>query len=163
MSGLFLTAEDGSSALPPVRQVIRQPAEPSRENPAWQDPLAGRIGFRLSQLMEELGSPRSVMPSRGEEAFQDTVIFYYPDHSYAYLLDDRVWQIRLDRRFQGIACGVRMGLDKAAVQAILGPPAEDRDTWMRWDLPETGGWPMELILYFGARGLEDFYLRRGDY
>lgn len=150
------------ASLPAIIEVVRQPDFPGSDFLPWQDQLVSRLGYRLSQAIEEWGAPRSVTVSRGDQPFQDTVVFYYPDNSYAYFWNDRIWQIRLDRRYRGRAFGIAMGMAADQVRGVLGPATLDSATMLRYALPEQG-WPVELLLFFKDGRLDDLYLRRGDF
>ncbi len=143
-------------------EVQRQAEFPGSDFGPWQDSLVDKIGYRIQQVIEELGAPKEISVQRGTEAFQDTVVFYYPDHSYLYLWQDRIWQIRIDKRHRGPILGLEMNISREEALRRLGTPYAANDTLVRYRLPERG-WPIELLLYFTAGKLDDLYLRRADF
>jgi len=124
--------------------------------------LSRYLGLSLAEILQELGPPDSLASSRGTEAWQDSVIFYYSDHSYIYWWQDRVWQLRLDKRHSEDIAGIRMGMDTKTVLDRLGPPRERSEKILRWTLPDQG-YPVELLLYFDKDQLSDLYIRRADF
>jgi hypothetical protein len=71
--------------------------------PPEADPLdlPSLVGLTLPEALEHLGVPAEMFASRGEEGWQDDVVFYYPSHLYLFWYRNRVWQARLDERYSG--------------------------------------------------------------
>jgi hypothetical protein len=56
------------------------------------DPTAS-IGMDPGSAFAAFGAPQEVYPFRGVEAWQDNVVFFYPDFSYLFWYENRVWQV----------------------------------------------------------------------
>jgi hypothetical protein len=129
-------------------------------------PLAGDLTAMLGWTPEEafawLGAPDGLFPFR-DEAGEDCVVFYFEDHTYLFWYEDRVWQIRADRRWEGEVDGVGMGASRDEVRALWGPPINDFDPQPTWTLPDKG-YPVRIRLYFDDTGkLTDLYVYRSDW
>ena len=126
--------------------------------------FTARLGWTPEDALDELAAPESLFPYRGELEEEDNVVFYYPDHSYLFWFRDRVWQLRLDRRWSGDIDGVSMGMTlDEVIAAWERPPINSRDEAPTWTLPDRG-YPVRIRLYFGADGrLNDLYIYRSDW
>ena len=104
------------------------------------------IGMTLQELIERFGSPRAVAAVRGNEVWQDDVVFQYTGVDF-YIHRDRVWQVLF-----ASAYGVLNGDRKAAVLLTLGDKAEDMGDHLL--MPVTGrNWPLMLRVNFSNNGL----------
>ena len=153
--------------------------EPVQAAPALD--LASLVGLTLPQALDFFGAPEQMFSVRGEEGWQDDVVFYYPSHLYLFWHQNRVWQARVDERYSGIflAEGAKAGTDAGAeapkpaarilamgrsreqVLAVLGPPMREIDGSLVYHL-EDRGYPVRLRLYFRDGQLADAYCFRGD-
>lgn len=106
------------------------------------------------------GAPAEVFPLAVEEG-RWQVVHFYPDHSYLFWTQNRVWQVRLDRLWAGDLLGVTMGMERSQVEAILGEPAFRGDSWSIWSLTHQT-FPRRLRLVFTDGVLADAYLYRSD-
>lgn len=115
------------------------------------------IGMTLAQLIERFGVPRTVAAARGNEVWQDDVVFQY-DAGDFYIHRERVWQVRF-----GSAYGISNGDRKSVAMLVLGNTAEDRGDHVL--LPISGrSWPMMLRVNFNNNGLVSaIYIYRTDY
>jgi len=115
------------------------------------------IGMRLAELIERFGPPGMVLAARGNEIWQDDVVFQYAEGDF-YIYRDRVWQVKL-----ASVCGVSNGDRKAVVLLVLGNAAEDRGDYMIW--PVAGkDWPLTLRVNFNNTGhVSAIYLYRPDF
>ncbi|HUX22412.1 MAG TPA: hypothetical protein VMW69_14305 [Spirochaetia bacterium] len=129
--------------------------------PGAQAP-ASLLGMTLSKATSDFGAPEQVFPVRGTQAWQDDVVFYYPDHSYLFWFRDRVWQVRVDRRFSGSILGLTMGDTRAQVDDILGAPFHEGQQSEIYILPDQG-YPVRARLFFTEDKLSDLYVYRGDF
>lgn len=150
----------GEAAKP--LQVIPGPRQANADFPPWNDPIVDRIGYRLQQAVEEWGPPQELGVNRGKESWQDSVIFYYADHSYLYWWSNRLWQIRFDQRYKGEIMGIEMGLSRDEVTKRLGTPFNATATDAIYQLPDRG-FPIRLRLIFNNEQLSDLYLYRSDF
>ena len=124
--------------------------------------FSAMLGWTPEEAFAWLGSPESLFPFR-DEAGDDCVVFYFSDHTYLFWYDDRVWQVRADRRWEGTVDGVAMGMTKEAVEGLWGPPVNGFDAQPTWTLPDRG-YPVRIRLYFDDSGLlSDLYVYRSDW
>ncbi len=123
---------------------------------------ADYIGLMIPQVFEIFGPPLRLYPLRGEQDWQDDVVFFYPDYRYLYWFQDRVWQIRFDRRFQGDIGGVRPGMGVEEVQRIFGTAHYIGEDNLYYDLDDRG-YPVRLRLVFSEGILQDMYIYRSDF
>ena len=99
------------------------------------------VGMMMADLLERHGPPRSVIAERGNEVWQDDVVFQYNGADF-YIYRDRVWQVKLAST-HGISNGDR----KAAVLLILGNKAEEKGDHAI--LPIAGkNWPLIMRVNF---------------
>ena len=124
--------------------------------------LLSILGLTLDQAFDLFGAPAEVFPLRGQEAWHDDVVFYYPRHIYLFWFQNRVWQIRVDRRYDGSFFGVAMGLAKEEVLQRLGSPLATVEESVIYQLADRG-YPIRLRLIFEERKLADAYLYRADF
>jgi len=128
----------------------------SQEEAAASDPLSF-VGMTLADLIGRFGTPSAVFAARGNELWQDDVVFRYAGADF-YIYRDRVWQVKLVSAF-----GVSNGDSKTAALLALGNTAQDRDDHAL--LPLTGGnWPLMLRVNFNETGLViAIYIYRSDF
>lgn len=125
--------------------------------------LTAALGWSPAEAFSWMGSPMSLFAYRGSSQSEDNVVFYYPDHKYLFWFQDRVWQVRVDERWNGEIDGVGMGMSMNSIVSLWGPPINDRDEHPTWTLPDRG-YPVRIRLYFdGADRLNDIYIYRGDW
>ena len=125
--------------------------------------LTGKLGWTPEEALSWLGAPVSMFPYRGSVPEEDNVVFYYPDHLYIFWFQDRVWQLRVDERWNGVVDGLRMGMTLSEVTDLWGPPVNDWDKQPTWTLPDRG-YPVRIRLYFADDGrLNDLYVYRSDW
>jgi hypothetical protein len=135
---------------------------PAPERPALD--LAVVVGLTLAEAFERFGAPQRVFADRGEEGWQDDVVFFYPGHLYLFWYQDRVWQARVDEHYAGGFLAARalvMGARREEVLGLLGPPMRELDDSLVYHL-EDRGYPVRLRLYFREGLLADAYCYRGD-
>ena len=124
--------------------------------------IVSYLGFTLEEAFDTFGPPSEVFVYRGEEAWQDNVVFYFSSHLYLFWFENRVWQIRLDERYEGEIAGFTMGMPKEAIIGSLGEPFyEDKESCM-YVLPDIGV-PVRMRLFFQEGILVDMYIFRGDF
>jgi hypothetical protein len=135
----FLTALllvlPGFSALWAQAPASALPADP-----------ASVIGLSLENLLARFGVPRTVYAVRGNEEWQDDVVFSYEEADF-YVYKDRVWQIGLKTAY-----GIRLGDPRPAVSLTLGEGAEDFEDHVLLSLPSKG-WPLALRVNLNDSGL----------
>lgn len=123
---------------------------------------ASCIGFELSGAYDAFGPPQEVFPFRGQEEWQDNVVFFYPDFIYLFWYKDRVWQVRCDSRYTGTVFGLAMGIAKKEVLALLDRPVQEQGDSVYFDV-DTMKYPVRVRLVFSAGELSDIYIYRSDF
>ena len=114
------------------------------------------VGMKLEELIERLGPPNAVYAVRGNELWQDDVVFQYAGRDF-YIFRDRVWQVKL-----ASVRGISIGDPKAAALLVLGNTAEDRGDHLL--LPLTGaGWPLMFRVNFDNALVTAIFIYRSDF
>jgi len=115
------------------------------------------VGMMMADLLERFGPPRSVIPERGIEVWQDDVVFQYNGADF-YIYRDRIWQVKLASTH-----GVSNGDRKANVLRVLGNSAEDKGDYVI--MPITGReWPLMMRINFNSsQQVTAIYLYRSDF
>ena len=115
------------------------------------------VGMTVSQLIGRFGPPLTVHASRGQEPWQDDVVFQYPMGNF-YIHRDRVWQVSVNSTH-----GIRLGDPRAAVLLTLGDNARDFGSNVVYQLPPAS-WPMALRVNLNAAGIVTaIFVYRSDY
>jgi hypothetical protein len=129
--------------------------QPAAANSA--DEQLSFVGMTVAGMLEKLGPPRAVNTARGEEPWQDDVVFHYSIGDF-YVYGDRVWQVKFASVY-----GISNGDRKSAVLLVLGNSAEDRGDHIL--SPITGkDWPLTLRVNFNNSGIVSaIYLYRPDF
>jgi hypothetical protein len=118
---------------------------------------ASFIGLSLENLLSRFGVPQAVYAARGNEAWQDDVVFMYGDAGF-YVFKDRVWQIQVKAAY-----GVKTGDPRPAVSLTLGEGAEEFADHIILSLPSRG-WPLALRVNLNASGfVSAVYVYRPDF
>jgi hypothetical protein len=113
--------------------------------------------MQLDELIEMFGTPRTVAADRGNEVWQDDVVFQYAEGDF-YIFKDRVWQVKLASVF-----GISLRDSKSVVLLVLGDNVEDRGEYLLLPLPAQG-WPLMLRVNFNSAGLVSaIFIYRPDY
>jgi len=120
------------------------------------------LGMQLAQALQTFGAPSHIYPIRGDRPWQDDVVFFYSTHLYLYWYDDRVWQIRFDRNFEGSFLNLSMGDSRTDAERVLGKPVTSRDDWEIFQLADRG-FPVRARLFFTADRISDVYIYRSDF
>jgi len=99
------------------------------------------VGMTLQELIECFGSPRTVAVARGNEIWQDDVVFQYTGVDF-FIHRDRVWQVKFVTTH-----GVSNGDRKQNVLRAIGSSAEDMGDHIIMTI--TGrDWPLILRVNF---------------
>ncbi|MDR2258390.1 MAG: hypothetical protein LBE14_04480 [Treponema sp.] len=131
---------------PPWAQAAVLPADP-----------AALIGLSLENLLSRFGAPRMVYAARGNEEWQDDVVFTYEEADF-YVYKDRVWQIGLKAAY-----GIRLGDPRPAVILTLGEEAEDFEDHILLALPSKG-WPLAFRVNVNESGfVSALFVYRSDF
>jgi len=99
------------------------------------------VGMMMADLIGNYGSPRSVIAERGNEVWQDDVVFQYNGADF-YIYRDRIWQVKFASTH-----GVSNGDRKNNVLRVMGASAEDLGDYAL--LPISGrDWPLMMRVNF---------------
>jgi hypothetical protein len=123
--------------------------------------LPALIGLTLEEAFQNLGAPAQVYAVRGSQEGQDDVVFYYANHLYLFWFQNRVWQVRSDRRFAGEVFSLTMGASPQQVTRIMGRPLKEFEDSLVFHI-EDRGYPVQARFYFEDGALNDVYCYRGD-
>lgn len=145
-------------ASPQSGPVSSLPASPA----LLPDDPASLLGLSLPEAFVSLGVPASVSAFRGEEAWQDDVIFSYAAGYSLFWFGDRLWQIRLQSGYAGSAYGIFLGDQDDKVYSLLGTPFYTSEDSLVYRLPYRG-FPVRLRLVLAEGRVQDMYLYRADF
>jgi len=120
------------------------------------DDIASNIGLRLEELFLRFGAPVAVHAVRGDEDWQDDVVFVYSEWDF-YIYRDRVWQIGLKSGY-----GVKIGDTKAAAVLAFADKALDKGDYLLY--PITGGTlPLSLRVNLNSGRISGIFVYRTDF
>ena len=114
------------------------------------------VGMKLDDLIRRFGSPQNVYAARGNETWQDDVVFVYREGEF-YIYRDRVWQVGLQSFYN-----MRVGDAKAVALLALGENVEDRGDYLIYTFSGTA-WPLLLRVNCNAGKISAIFLYRADY
>jgi len=123
------------------------------------------VGMMMADLLERFGPPRSVIAERGNEVWQDDVVFQYNGADF-YVYRDRIWQVKIAST-HGISNGDR----KSAVLIVLGNSLPGSATEDRGDhlIMSVAGnnWPLMIRINFSnstnSGVVTAIYIYRSDF
>jgi len=132
-------------------------------SPLWAQEQAGAVdaqvslvGLRLAEVIERFGAPKAVFAARGNELWQDDVVFQYEAGDF-YIFRDRVWQVRL-----ASARGVSAGDPKQAALLVLGDKAQDRGDHLLLPI-SAGALPLMFRVNLNAGVVSAIFIYRSDF
>lgn len=125
------------------------------ENPEIQGPEA-LIGLTLEGIYGRFGVPQEVYAVRGQESWQDDVVFVYPQGDF-YVFRDRVWQVGIPE-----ARGIRTGDSREAVILALGEEAREGEDCFILPIPGQS-WPMALRVNLASGQVSGIFVYRSDF
>ena len=114
------------------------------------------VGMTLDELFSRFGPPQSVFSARGEERWQDDVVFTYNEGDF-YIHRNRVWQVGL--RY---AYGIRVGDLRAVAFLVFGENASDEGDFLLYPIPG-GAWPLSLRMNFTNDRVSAIFIYRPDF
>jgi len=120
------------------------------------DEIVANIGLRLEDIFLRYGAPNTVRAERGNEYWQDDVVFVYNEWDF-YIFRDRVWQIGLKSGY-----GMKIGDIKAAALLALADKAKDEGDYLLYPL-SGGAWPLSLRVNFNAGKISGIFVYRTDF
>jgi hypothetical protein len=138
-----------------VLLIAGQPLWP-QQGTSRDDEIISNIGLKLEDLFLRYGAPKTVHAVRGDDSWQDDVVFVYNEWDF-YIYRDRVWQIGLKSGY-----GIKIGDAKAAALHALADKAQDKGDYLLY--PITGGaWPLSLRVNFNAGKISGIFVFRTDF
>jgi len=114
------------------------------------------IGMTLEDVFNRFGMPRTVYVARGEEHWQDDVVFVYNEGEF-YIFRNRVWKVGLNSVF-----GINTGDVRAVALLVLGDRVRDEGDFILYNIPG-GGWPVTLRINFLAGRVSAIFVFRPDF
>jgi hypothetical protein len=158
----FAGAEEESGAEAKIETETKTKTEESPAFYEWIKTASGLLGTTLEDAFRLFGVPLRVSTARGEQPWQDDVVFEYGEGFSLFWYRDRVWQIRFGPEFHQTFSDAGAGSSREEVIAALGKPFHGEDDWILYHFAGAG-YPLRARLFFGENGLEDIYLFRGDF
>jgi hypothetical protein len=141
--------------------AVPQPASPSAPLLLPDDPAA-LLGLGLAEVWARFGAPDKVLVSRGDEAWQDDVVFAYEKAVSLYWSVDRLWQLRFGAGYAGSVYGIFVGDAAEKVVSTLGTPYFRDDSNLVFRLAYRG-YPVRLRTAIAAGKVTDIYVYRADF
>ena len=128
--------------------------------PLW--PQEELVGMKLADLIGRFGAPKAVLAARGNEPWQDDVVFQYAEGDF-YVFKDRVWQVKL-----ASAYGISIGDPKQAAVLVMGNTAEDRGDYLLMPVSSNqssgASWPLMLRVNLDNAGkVNSIFIYRPDF
>jgi hypothetical protein len=152
-------------ALPPDAPAPPVPpagtADP-RSRALLPDDPAPLLDLTLEEAWKRLGPPRRILAVRGNEPWQDDVVFEYGDGLSVYWYRDRLWQIRLSAGYGGSCFGFFLGDPADKALSLLGTPDRGESGILEWRLPWRG-YPAKLRLVTRDGAITEAYVYRSDF
>jgi len=136
--------------------LIAGPCLWSQQDLSRYDEIISNIGLRLEDLFFRYGAPKTVHAVRGDEDWQDDVVFVYNEGDF-YIYRDRVWQIGLKSGY-----GMKVGDTKASVLLALADNAQDNGDYLLYPIPGSV-WPMSLRVNFNSGRVSGIFVYRTDF
>jgi len=123
------------------------------------DELLSLVGLRLDELVSRFGVPSAVHAVRGDEEWQDDVVFVYPQGNF-FIHRDRVWQVGFNSVY-----GMRVGDPRAVAELVLAEGAQNHGEFLVYPLrpPQGMGWPLALRVNFNAGRISAIFVYRTDF
>ena len=131
----------------------------AQEQSSPYDSLAVLVGLRLNDLVSRFGVPNSVYVARGDEAWQDDVVFSYTQGSF-FIHRDRVWQVSLDS-----VPGMKVGDPAAVANLVFGDTARNNGRFFirQLQVPMEIGWPVAIRVNLENGRIAAIFVYRTDY
>jgi hypothetical protein len=153
----------GAQSPAPAGRGAESPASPGAPSPALslpEDP-ALLLGMGLEEAWMAFGAPSRVYPLRGDEAWQDDVVFEYQQGFSLFWFGDRLWQIRFSPGYPGKIRGLSIGDGETAL-AAFGPPVMEAAGFRVFELPYRG-FPLRLRARVEGGRVSEAYVYRADF
>jgi hypothetical protein len=119
------------------------------------------IGMTPYEALSLTGAPTEIYSLHDEEHKKDLVITFYENGLYFMWNDNRLWQVRADKRYKEKILGLAMHSTPAAAKRVFGQPLRERFDELIFRLPYDT-FPIEVRLFYERGQLVDFYIYRAD-
>ncbi|WP_461247394.1 hypothetical protein [Treponema sp. R6D11] len=140
----------------PLLIFFALPLWPQEQVGQSQDPFS-LVGMKVAELVERFGAPTAVFAVRGNEVWQDDVVFQYAGADF-FIVKDRIWQVKLSA-----ALGINSGDQKQAAALVLGAKAQDRGDHLLMSVAGKD-WPLMFRVNInGAGRVAAIYIYRPDF
>jgi hypothetical protein len=154
---LLMIAACGTFAQAGAVQPAPGPAIALPEDPATL------LGLSPAEAIARFGPPTAVFAVRGEEAWQDDVVFDYGGGFSLFLFRDRVWQVRIAEPYALPVFGFTVGATPERAASSLGSPSLALEGSYEWVLPGEA-WPVRLRGLVDPGGaIREVYVYRADF
>ena len=108
------------------------------------------LNLASQDLFLQQGYPDDLMPMRGETEAEDCIVVNYNDGMSFVLWENRVKEIRADKRYRGSIFGLYMGMTPTDARAALGiDPKEEMNGELMFHKLDTVV-PVKIHLFFHA-------------
>lgn len=142
--------------------AAQAPIAPATPETIIEDDPAPLLGLGVPEAIARCGAPASVLPVRGEEAWQDDVAFKYREGYTLFLYGDRLWQLRFAEPYAGSVYGLFVGDAADKAYSLLGEPYERLPDSLVYRMPYRG-YPVRLRLDLREGSIADIYVYRADF
>jgi hypothetical protein len=146
--------------------VSSQSPAPLADTPQWipaqltttenSDDPSKLIGLTLVVLIGRFGVPGAVYSARGNEVWQDDVVFMY-DAGDFYVYKDHVWQVSLKNAY-----GIKVGDSQSSATQAIRWPMQTRGDSVLCSLSGLA-WPLTLRIDFADSVVSVIRLYRSDF
>jgi hypothetical protein len=127
-----------------------------------EGPESLALGMTPVQAIQSFGAPHSMYIQPGPAEWQQDIVFYYSDHSYLYWFNNRVWQVRFDRRHGEPIFGISMASSLSRVRNQLGEPLFESESELIYPVVERG-FPLRARFIFEDTRLIEVFIYRSDF
>ena len=114
------------------------------------------IGMKLEDMFRRFGPPKSVYAARGDQPWQDDIVFVY-DAGDFYIFRDRIWQVGVKSVF-----GIKIGDVKAVALLVFGDNVRDEGDYLLYNITG-GGWPVSIRVNFSSGRVSNIFVYRPDF
>ena len=121
------------------------------------------LGYNVDSVFQDLGAPDDMSVYQGEDDAFGSVVFHYTDSVTLFWIDNRVWQLRLDKDFLVSKVPSLAEITRATLLKDWETPYHQEKDLLVYNLADAE-FPVGCAFYFNETGtLMDLYLFRRDY
>ena len=114
------------------------------------------VGMSLNEVFRRFGPPQTVHAARGDETWQDDVVFAYNEWDF-YIYQNRVWQIAVKSLYE-----MKLGDSRGVALLVLGETAQEGSDYIIYSFPG-GAWPLSIRVNFDMGRISSIFIYRTDY